>query len=461
MPERRGFMTRLLAPFELAAGRRLAVAGVAGIMLTAPLSLEQAINPRLAVGWVLTLLGAALAIACCLDAWTPPAWLARAATFICLVFCVATAALGVSQTIASLATDDQQLSCGDDVGPDTIIGGQQLLAGINPFTNFNVLTAERQLGCPQLKVTPLRAGSFASNVSPPNNVAIQAAAESALAGHPDPGLLVSFNYPAGTAFTGILGPHGLTVISPLAMLFAVVAVVRRMPAGLRRASALALGAQTGALAMVGVVRPDAIVAALLIIACTQRRSLYGGLALGLACATKQTAWFIAPALLALAWREEKSDGLRYATGTLIGFAVVNAVFIVATPTAWLHDVLGPQTSPEFPFGMGPAAFFGSGPSYPPALAALTALMLLAVAGGTAMCLFAPRRWAAAGVIVASLGLWVGPRSLGFYVALLGLIAVSTVAGSEAARAGVTRSLRYTRTVWSQKAKTSGTITSTL
>jgi hypothetical protein len=461
MPERRGFMTRLLAPFELAAGRRLAVAGVAGIMLTAPLSLEQAITPRLAVGWVLTLLGAALAVACCRDAWTPPAWVARAATFICLVFCVATAALGVSQTIASLATDDQQLSCGDDVGPDTIIGGQQLLAGINPFTNFNVLTAERQLGCPQLKVTPLRAGTFASNVSPPNNVAIQAAAESALAGHPDPGLLVSFNYPAGTAFTGILGPHGLTVISPLAMLFAVVAVVRRMPAGLRRASALALGAQTGALAMVGVVRPDAIVAALLIIACTQRRSLYGGLALGLACATKQTAWFIAPALLALAWREDSGDGTRYGIGALIGFAVVNVSFIAEAPAAWLRSVSAPELSPAFPIGVGPAGIFGTGPSPPAALALLSALGLAAIVGGTMWCLFARRGWAPAGVIIAGVGLWVGPRSLGFYVALLGLIAVSTVAGSEAARAGVTRSLRYTRTVWSQKAKTSGTITSTL
>jgi uncharacterized membrane protein YiaA len=33
------------------------------------------------------------------------------------------------------------------------------------------------------------------------------------------------------------------------------------------------------------------------------------------------------------------------------------------------------------------------------------------------------------VVIASLGLWIGMRSLGYYVALLGVVAVATVAGS--------------------------------
>ena len=460
MPHRRGLLTRLLAPFELPAARRLAVAGVAGILITAPLSLEQAISPRLGVGWALTLLGAALAIACCRSAWTPAVWLARSATVVCLVFCALTAALGVSQTVTSLAYSDAQLSCGDDVGPDTIVGAKQVLAGVNPFTDFNVLRAERQLGCPQLKATALRTGAFAWATSPPNDATIDATAQSALAGHPDPGLLVTFNYPAGTALTGILGVRGLTLLSPLALLLAGIAVTRRMPSGLRRATGLALGAQVGVLALIGVVRPDALVAALLILACTHRRTLYGGIALGLACATKQTAWFIAPALLLLAIREDHRDGLRYVAGALIAFAAVNVTFVVAAPGAWLRDVLGPQLSPAFPFGQGPAALFNTGPSSAAAIAVLTALMLLVVAGGTAWCALGPRDWASAGVVLASLGLWIGPRSLGFYIALLGVIAVCTIAGSNAVP-GLSRSPRYTRTVWAQNATTSGTITSTL
>jgi uncharacterized membrane protein YiaA len=33
------------------------------------------------------------------------------------------------------------------------------------------------------------------------------------------------------------------------------------------------------------------------------------------------------------------------------------------------------------------------------------------------------------VVIASLGLWIGMRSLGYYIALLGVVAVATVAGS--------------------------------
>ena len=395
------------------------LAGVAGILLTAPLSLQQAVAPRPAVGWVLTGLGAALAVGCVRSRWTPPQWATTASSLICVVFCIITVALGVSQTAAAVSLDDRQLSCTDDVAPDALIGGQELLHAINPFTHFNVLRAEQQLGCTTYKATPLRSGIFAYAASPPSDEAIQTAAEATLAGHPSGGLLDGFNYPAGTAVTGILGPRGLVIASPLAMLLAGLVAVRRTPPRAQRAFGLALGAQTGALALVGAARPDALVAALLIIACTHRRSWAGGIALGIACATKQTAWFVAPALLALAWREREGNYARFVIGALAGFAVLNLVFIAATPGAWLQAVLGPETSPTFPLGYGPVGAVGTGAGLTLGVGILSSLMFAAVAGGTAICLVAPRSWAPVGVIVASLGLWVGPRSLGYYIALLG------------------------------------------
>ena len=171
------------------------------------------------------------------------------------------------------------------------------------------------------------------------------------------------------------------------------------------------------------------------VAVSRRRGLAMGIALGVACAVKQTAWFIAPALLVLALREGRVKDPRYPLGALLAFAAVNLPFIIAGPSAWIAGVIAPQIQPEFPLGFGPGAAGQAGSG---AVTAFAILMIVAVVGGIAVCAVAPRRWAPAGVIVSSLGLWVGPRSLGYYVALLGLIAVSTVIGSnlsQSARCG--------------------------
>jgi hypothetical protein len=63
------------------------------------------------------------------------------------------------------------------------------------------------------------------------------------------------------------------------------------------------------------------------------------------------------------------------------------------------------------------------------VAVFSTLTVVAVGSGILWCARAPRAWAAAGVVIASLGLWVGMRSLGSYIALLSVVAVATGAGS--------------------------------
>jgi uncharacterized membrane protein len=183
------------------------------------------------------------------------------------------------------------------------------------------------------------------------------------------------------------------------------------------------------LAVVGVSHPDATVAALLVIACARRRGIAGGVALGLACAIKQTAWFVAVPLLLLSWRETHRARGRYAFATAISFAAVNAPFAIASVPIWIKAVLTPLTQPGFPLGLGPAAVLTGGAYSVVAMAVFSTLMVVAVGSGILWCARAPRSWAAAGVVVASLGLWIGMRSLGYYIALLGVVAVATVAGS--------------------------------
>jgi hypothetical protein len=429
MAQRRRRVSALLAPIGSSQARRIVLAGVAGILLTAPLSLQQAVAPHPVIGWMLTLAGAVLAVCCARQSWVPSAAVARAASAVCLVFCAVTVVLVIGPTVSAMGSTDRQLVCGDDIGLETVGGGQAILHGLNPYSSFDLLHVEVGFGCKSFQATVVRSGVFASATRAPSQQAIDAAARATLAGHPTGGLITAFDYPAGTALLGIIGAHGLVLLSLLAPLLAGCVLVLSVEPSARRAVALALGAQTGTLAVIGTALPDSIVLALLMIACVRRKGILGGAALGLACAIKQTAWFIALPLLVLSWREAGRGRARYAVAATVSCAAVNIPFALADPPTWIKAVLAPQTQPTFPLGFGPGALLTGGSYSSGALVVFSALMVAAVVAGTVWCVRAPRSWAAPGVIIASLGLWVGSRSLGHYIALLGVIAVATVAGS--------------------------------
>ncbi|MDE3030221.1 MAG: hypothetical protein KGI65_01225 [Acidobacteriota bacterium] len=85
----------------------------------------------------------------------------------------------------------------------------------------------------------------------------------------------------------------------------------------------------------------------------------GPVAVGLACAIKQTPWFVVPFLVVATCYEASRRGQRWwvvggrYAGIVLGvFALVNAPFIVSAPGAWLRDVVIPLTSPTEPGGQG-------------------------------------------------------------------------------------------------------------
>jgi Glycosyltransferase family 87 len=423
----RSRLLRWLAPSADPAARRLVVAGVAGILLTAPLSLQQLIRPIPLLGYLLTAAGAALALHCCLRAWKPSSRLAWVATFVCLVFAAVTIADGVGQAATALGGTDAQIVCVDDVSPSIVAGGHAVLQGQNVYTTYNVLRAEQSLGCPSFHVTALRTGAFATRTTEPSDRELDAAARTMLDGRDTSSIQLGFPYPAGSALAGVAGARGVVILNLLFLLAAGATVVCTSPAPMRRWVALALAAQTGALVFIGPGHPDGIVGALLIVACARREPLVSGVALGLACAIKQTAWFVAPALLILAFRQGRSAGLRQTGVTALVFALINGPYALANPGAWLTGVLAPQLSPEFPVPGGPVGSFANTSHPAVVLAVFTVIMLLTVGGGWLMAWRGRRGWAEAGVIVASLGLWDGSRSLLYYLGLVGLIAVGICA----------------------------------
>jgi uncharacterized membrane protein len=76
-------------------------------------------------------------------------------------------------------------------------------------------------------------------------------------------------------------------------------------------------------------------------------------ALGLALAAKQLAWFFLPYYAITVWREH---GWREAARRLVGsaaiFFAINLPFIAADPRAWAAGVLAPEVDPMFPLGSG-------------------------------------------------------------------------------------------------------------
>jgi uncharacterized membrane protein len=81
------------------------------------------------------------------------------------------------------------------------------------------------------------------------------------------------------------------------------------------------------------------------------RPLALGFFYGLACAMKQTPWFLAPFLLIYLIKTEEGKSLRerlwptmkFAATTIAVFLAINLPFIIQNPTAWFGNVMTPMT----------------------------------------------------------------------------------------------------------------------
>ncbi len=89
----------------------------------------------------------------------------------------------------------------------------------------------------------------------------------------------------------------------------------------------------------------------------------GPLALGIACAVKQTPWFLVPFLLIAIYQEARTRGAdprrvvaRYALFVAAPFVAINADYLAHAPEAWIHSVILPLTAQTEPAGEGLVAF---------------------------------------------------------------------------------------------------------
>ena len=179
----------------------------------------------------------------------------------------------------------------------------------------------------------------------------------------------------------------------------------------------------------------------------QRGSLSRGdrlaaVCLGLAMATNQLAWFIAPFPLAgmyllrrpaLGGRRARKVTLGYLGLALAAFAVVNAPFFVWNPGAWVSGVAAPLTQHAIPYGQGLVGLtlfmrLGGGALYAYDYAAALLYVALFV-----VYLARFRTLARAGFLLPLAALFVSGRSLSeYWIAPVAVIALSVVMADDRA-----------------------------
>jgi uncharacterized protein YvpB len=346
------------------------------------------------------------------------------ATAICVAFAVCSVVL-LAHTLASPPSGD--LRCRDDVAATTFGGADQLRSGHNPYTSYDALRTAQAYGCAHIAATALRRGQFASATAAPSGPAVAAAVQAALHDPSRPEIERNLNYPSGSFLLGLVGPAAFPWVMALLLVGALALTVRRATTD-RRAVALALAAQVALLALIPDGHTDAAVVAMLLIACASPTTLLGGLALGLACSTKQTAWFLVPTLLATAYARGGRRGLlRAGGGVAIGFGTLNLPFVFMGASAYIHGVMGPLVDGLFPLGVGPIGLVTSGVLPIQAAPLFTALMLCCVVASVPVALRWDRTHPGIGVLLGSLALFVGPRSLLEYIAGAGVLVVCATA----------------------------------
>jgi hypothetical protein len=306
------------------------------------------------------------------------------------------------------------------------------LDGRDPYTDLDLYTCYARLGIGADRTTPLRRGLFAADGNYPSDSELDTVW--AIRSH-DSSTPVEFeskpSYPALSFL--LIAPWvapgwDTNVLYVLCLVAAMGLILLRAPASLRSFILTGLlGAASLAAFTVGG-SADLLYALPLVAAWLWREKRWSGVLFGIACATKQIAWFFAVFYLLalgqqLGWRVAFRRG-----GEAFGvFAIVNLPFVLHDPGSWLAGVAAPIADPMFPRGAGLIFLVLNGvlPLWPPL--AYTALEGAAFAICVAVAWRARRTSPELGAVLALLPLYFAYRSLFSYFFLLPLFAFAALA----------------------------------
>ena len=239
------------------------------------------------------------------------------------------------------------------------------------------------------------------------------------------------SYPAGAFLTALpavwAGAPSIAITQIALFLALLVLIVARAPARLEAlvVALLLLATADGARQVTGAdfeIWPLAFLIGAWLLADHRRLS---PIALGIACAIKQTAWIAAPFYLLWIWRERgRDEAIRRGAIALATFVAINLPWIVASPGAWLRSMLLPVSLPLLPDGSGliGLSLTGALPLFPSWV--YSAFELAALVGALVWYWRSERRYRYVGLVLPLLPLLAAWRSSERYFELLPVAALA-------------------------------------
>jgi len=149
--------------------------------------------------------------------------------------------------------------------------------------------------------------------------------------------------------------------------------------------------------------------------------------MGLAVATKQTAWFFVPFYIILLFRTQGMKKMLAAVSIIACiFIITNLPFIIAAPQLWIASILSPMADPMFPLGSGLISLVISGILH--LQSAFPFTVLEGIAFVTAVLWYSRycRRYPQTGIVLAIIPLFFAWRSLVSYFFYIDIILLAYI-----------------------------------
>jgi len=154
------------------------------------------------------------------------------------------------------------------------------------------------------------------------------------------------------------------------------------------------------------------------------RPMLSAVAIGLAAADRQPAWFFVPFYLLIVWRRDgPREALRRGAIAAAAFVIPNLPFVIADPGTYWSGVSAPMLGALEAYGVGFVRFGMDGvlPLWPRGLYGLLSIVVF-----VALLWLVARRWRDlpnAALVFPSVALWFAWRSLQNYFAFVGVFAL--------------------------------------
>lgn len=282
---------------------------------------------------------------------------------------VVLAAFGTSRAVDGVSSVLQGKPYSNDGAAMDLYAAHQLLHRHNPYLKTDIVAALAAIDAPATTTTPLIEGQFRGDRAYPSDTAITSVFLSELIHQPrsvPPEFESKYNYPSGSILVILpfawLGMHDMRFLYALAILAMGWYLAAKLPRAYRPLVALLLLADVPLVSLTAGGQPDPLYGLLLLIGYAEwRRRWVSPLALGLAIATKQLAWFFLPFYILLIARQFRWREAVRRTGLMTAvFLILNGPFIVQSPSSYVDAIAGPMNDPMFPLGIGIIALFVSG-----------------------------------------------------------------------------------------------------